>query len=150
VVILSATQVGVWVAFLLSSRRGPLSVVAVVVTLVAIGFASFRVVASALHPTRSLLVVLYLAMHALSVLVADFAFIYWRSGTRANWGMPLSHLDALFLTIGTLTTAGTGAPHTEWARGMLTLQMAVDVVCVTLITGLVISRVSSRRPAVPA
>jgi flagellar biosynthesis protein FliQ len=33
---------------------------------------------------------------------------------------------------------------------MLTLQMAVDVVCVTLITGLVISRVSSRRPAVPA
>ena len=152
VVILSATQVGVWLAFLLSSRRGPLSVVAIAVTLVAIAFASLRVVASALHPTRSVWVVLYLAVHALSVLVADFAFIYWRSGTRANWGMPLSHIDALFLTIGTLTTAGTGGigPHTEWARGMLTLQMTVDIVCVTLITGLVISRLSSRRPAIAA
>jgi hypothetical protein len=74
-----------------------------------------------------------------------------REGTEraghADGGTPLSRIDALFLTIGTLTTAGTGgiAAHTERARGMLTIQMTVDIVSVTLITGLVIARLSTRR-----
>jgi hypothetical protein len=152
IVLLSLTQVGVWLAFLLSGRRGSLSIVTIVLTVVVIAFASYRVVFSAIHPTRSLGAVLYLAAHALSVLVADFAFIYWRSGTAANWGMPLSHLDALFLAVGTLTTAGAAGivPHTEWARGMLAIQMVVDIVSVTLVTGLVISRLSVRRARAPA
>jgi Ion channel len=149
VLLLTVTDGGAWLAFLLASRRGPLTAVTLALTIVVVGFASIRVVASAMHPGRSLRLVLFLAAHALSVLIADFAFIYWRGGTRANWGMPLSHIDALFLTIGTLTTAGTGgiAPHTEWARGMLTIQMTVDIVSVTLITGLVIARLTAGRAA---
>lgn len=145
--LLSATEVGVWVSFLLSSRRGPASTVTIVLTVLVVAFASYRVVRGARRPERSLRAVLYLAGHALSVLVADFAAIYWRSGTRANWGMALTHLDAVFLTVGTLTTAGASgiSPHTEWARGMLTLQMTIDIVSVTLITGLVIARLSERR-----
>ena len=53
--------------------------------------------------------VLYLAGHALSVLVADFASIYWRSGTRGNWGMALTHLDALFLTVVSVPTVRNSA-----------------------------------------
>ena len=36
-------------------------------------------------------------------------------------------------------------PRGGWARGMLTLQMTIDIVSVTLITGLVIARLSERR-----
>jgi hypothetical protein len=77
-------------------------------------------------------------------LIGNFAFAYFLDGASGNWSIPLSHLDAILVSVGTLTTAGTGdvQPHTELARGLVTAQMALDVVVVTVVAGVVVWRLT--------
>ena len=36
-------------------------------------------------------------------LTQAFSYLYWKYGTTANFNMPLSRLDAVYFTLGTLT-----------------------------------------------
>jgi hypothetical protein len=73
--------------------------------------------------------------------VSMFSLIYWTYGTSHNFSTQLTHLDAIYFTMGTLSTAGTGniVPVSELARGLQTLQMLLDLgfllVAVTLVVG---------------
>ena len=80
-------------------------------------------------------------------LVCVFADLYYSIGTTRNFSMPLSHLDAIMVAVGTLSTAGTGdvAPKSELARGLLTTQMSLDVLFVGVVLALAVASLS--RPA---
>jgi voltage-gated potassium channel len=81
----------------------------------------------------------------LVVFVGVFSAIYWSYGTARNFGMPLTHLDAVYFTIGTLSTAGTGniVATSELARALQSLQMLLDLGFLLIAVTLVIMRFSS-------
>ena len=58
-----------------------------------------------------------------------FSVIYWTYGTSGNFSSRLTHLDAIYFTMGTLSTAGTGniVSVSQLARGLQTLQMLLDL-----------------------
>lgn len=49
-----------------------------------------------------------LTAYVLLVLTYCFTALYWHDGTKSNFSQPLSHIDALYVTIGTLSTVGSG------------------------------------------
>jgi hypothetical protein len=89
--------------------------------------------------------------NVLLLLVGDFARLYWTYGATTNWNLRLSRWDALYVAMGTLTTAGTGGiqPHSEFARRLLTAQMGVDLVVFTLLAGVVVWKLTEGRPPGP-
>lgn len=111
-------------------------------SLALVGIATLRVLHDD-HLKEVVVAVVYVGM----TVVTDFSLFYYSSGAHHNWSKPLTHLDALVVTFGTLTTAGTADihPHTEVARGLLLAQMIVDVFLVTILVGLLVGRVAARR-----
>ena len=135
-----------WVVFF-TARREPGEPITIVVIggIATAGLLLLPILsASRGHPPRLLLAGV---AYALSVMVGIFASTYWDAGSTRNWGVPLSRLDALYVALGTLTTAGTGqiAPRTETARGLVTAQLIVEVVLVPILLGVVVFAVSELR-----
>ena len=64
------------------------------------------------------------------------------NGTAANFGHPLSRLDAAYFEFGIFVTAGTSpiAPQSEFARRLVTIQYVVDIPFTLLVLALVVSR----------
>ena len=96
----------------------------------------------------------FAAVNYLLLFVADFSTYCLVHGTPNNWGMRLSHIDALLVTLGTLTTAGTSGltAHSELARRVLVVEMAVQLTVVGALLGLVVARLAqttSRHPRKP-
>jgi hypothetical protein len=81
-----------------------------------------------------------------SSLAATFSTLYWNYGTTGNFTERLTQLDAIYFTIGTLTTAGTGniSAISQVARGLQTLQMVLDIGFILFAVSLVVSEISSR------
>ena len=86
-----------------------------------------------------------LLVFVFSLLTQFFAYIYWSYGTIVNFNMPLSHLDALYFALGTLTTAGTGSvvAISETARRLQLLQMILDSGLILISVGLFVARFAS-------
>lgn len=65
-------------------------------------------------------------------------------GSTSNFSIYLSRLDAVYFAVGTLTTAGTGniSATSDLARGLQTIQMALDLVLVVFAVGLILPRLS--------
>jgi hypothetical protein len=63
-------------------------------------------------------------------IVTWFTFAYHSVGKDNNFSGKLTHLDALYFALGTLTTAGTGsvAPTSSLSRGLVSVQMIVDLI----------------------
>lgn len=78
-------------------------------------------------------------------LVINFAYLYWTHGTVHDFSQPLSHTDALYFALGTLSTAGTGtiSATSETSRGLVSLQMAVDILLLVVAVGMAISRLAA-------
>jgi hypothetical protein len=87
---------------------------------------------------------------AILVLVGAFAGLYSSSGSRANWTQQLTRLDALQLSLGTLTTAGAPGitPRSELARALMTTQLFVDIFAAIVLFGLLVARLAER-PRIP-
>ncbi len=138
-------QASVWWTFATSTHRSALGLGPTI----ALAVASFAILlipvmrAGQGWPTGTLIV---LVMGALSYLIELFANLYWNSGTRANWGAPLSHIDAVYIALGTLTTAGSGrlSPATDAVRRLVTLQLCVEVLLVPIVVGIVVYGVTER------
>jgi hypothetical protein len=88
---------------------------------------------------------LILAANLLFLVIFGFAFAYYAIGGASEWTAPLTHLDALYVALGTLSTAGTGsiAPVGQGSRGLVSLQMFVDIVVMVLAVGVLVSRLSA-------
>jgi hypothetical protein len=76
-----------------------------------------------------------------------FSSTYWSYGVPPNFNIPLTHLDAFYFMLGTLSTAGTGTINatSELARGLQAVQMAVDLGLVVFAVSLVVSRFVSSK-----
>jgi hypothetical protein len=140
-------QVSIWVAFAMTSSKQPESIFGV---LLLVSFTLMWITATVWLARRDdthLLVLGFAAVNTVIFLVAYFATFYLSYGTRTNWNMRLTHLDALMVALGTLTTAGTGdiQPRSETARTLLTGQMAIDLVVVTVMSAFVLNRFVARR-----
>ena len=79
-----------------------------------------------------------------AVLLETFTLVYWSHGTSRNFGMPLSHFDAFYFALGTLTT-GTGniSAVTEASRRIQTTQMVLDLAFIGFIVALLMARYST-------
>ena len=90
-------------------------------------------------------------VNALLTIIGVFASIYWDSGGIHNFTYKLSHLDAVYFTLGTLTT-GTGniSAISEYSRGVQTIQLVCDLALMGFAAAVVFGRfadfVASRPP----
>ena len=85
----------------------------------------------------------------LALLFFGFSLIYYDLGSKELWSPDdLSHVSALFVTMGTIVTAGFAGiePKSDWVRGLLVLQMIVDTVLVATLGTLVLQRYSEGPP----
>jgi hypothetical protein len=73
--------------------------------------------------------------------------VYWHIGTAKNFGQSLTHLDATYFTVGTLTTTGTGtiSPQSQSARLLVTVQYAVDLVFLAVVLSVFAGRLAAER-----
>lgn len=120
---------------------GPIFVVpAVVATCV---FAYLVISASRFGSTFDIAMAL---LFALSSVIAMFSVLYWNYGTTNNFSANLTQLDAIYFSVGTLSTAGTGniSAISETARGLQTLQMILDIVLIVFAVSLAVAEISSR------
>jgi Ion channel len=83
----------------------------------------------------------------LTIFVLLFSLLYWNYGTPANFNISLTRLDAIYFSIGTLSTAGTGNLNatSELARGLQALQMVLDLGFLLIAVTLVVNRLASSK-----
>lgn len=111
---------------------------------------SVGIVRTATEPTRrpevTLITVATLVFLVLYVIVL-FAWTYWDIGTLTNFGQRLTHIDAIYVSVGTLSTAGTGSisAMSKLARGVQSAQMTIDMVLVVFVGGVVVTRYTAGR-----
>lgn len=98
------------------------------------------------NPGERVAVALWWVANTFATIALVFANIYWAIGTKVNFGVELSRVDALYFSLGTLTTAGTGtiAPTSSFARGLVSVQMALDFAFVATAVTIVITRWSEK------
>jgi hypothetical protein len=85
--------------------------------------------------------------YLLVLLFFGFSLIYYDLGSKRFWSPgDLSHVSAMFVTMGTIVTAGYAGlePTSDWVRGLQVLQMIVDIVLVGTVGGLVLQRYTAR------
>jgi hypothetical protein len=135
-------QIPLWVRFLTENKRIPLD------ALNTAGYCSdvFMVILAifvfvALRANAWIIFGIFAT--AVIALVGTFAWIYWINGTRQNFGISLSHLDAVYFVLGTLTT-GTGniSAITELSRAIQTAQIVCDFALLVFGAGVVVSRLA--------
>lgn len=87
-----------------------------------------------------------MVVYTFLLITVEFAMLYWTIGTKANFTVELSRVDAIYFALGTLTTAGTGsiAPTSDLARALVSGQMVVDLVFVAGVLTIAITRWSER------
>jgi hypothetical protein len=71
-----------------------------------------------------------------------FSFVYYLLGNLHHWSTPLSHVDAIYVTVGTLTTAGSAgiSAKGDLTHSVLIGQMILDLLCVTVSLALILHR----------
>ncbi len=106
------------------------------------------IVAKYMNLVSSTLGIYFDLVFSLLTFVSMFSLIYWTFGTSHNFSARLTHLDAIYFTIGTLSTAGTGniVPVSELARGLQTVQMLLDLGFLLVAVTLVVGRLAANRP----
>jgi hypothetical protein len=109
--------------------------------LISVAYACFTI-AFARNPARRIVYAAIFAVGTITSFVYTFGAVYYEYGTTHNWTSQLSHLDALFVAVGTLTTGGTGdlQPQSELARGLLLAEMVTAILVFTTMVTVVIHR----------
>jgi hypothetical protein len=85
--------------------------------------------------------------YLLVLLFFGFSLIYYYLGSKQLWSpSDLSHVSAMFVTMGTIVTAGFASiePKSDWVRGLLLLQMIVDIVLVATVGSMALQRYTER------
>jgi len=103
--------------------------------------APFELLAGARSATRAELFGKF--AYLLVLLFVGFSLIYYYVGSKQLWSPDdLSHVSAMFVTMGTIVTAGFAGiePKSDWIRGLLVLQMTIDIVLVATVGSMALQR----------
>jgi DNA-binding transcriptional regulator YhcF (GntR family) len=128
-----------WLNFLDTQKRGTFTGSGMLVISVVIAVNAMLLL---LAVGRSVLANLLGLAYAFSALTFLFSTLYWGYGEPPNFTPSLTHLDAIYFAVGTLTTAGTGniSALSEFSRGLQTTQMVLDFILVVFVVAVVIPR----------
>lgn len=75
-----------------------------------------------------------------------FAIVYYWHGDTVNFNEPLSKIDALYFTVGTMTTgADPVEPMSEIMRGVVTFQQVVGFLAFSVFLAILLNHLASRR-----
>ncbi len=146
IVMMVLTDVIIFQGFL-ASPTGSVGVFGIVTVLACALLQGSLLAATAMvQPTWNALL---MAANMLFIVVVGFGGLYYEIGKASNWGLTLTHLDAIYVALGTLSTAGTGniAPISETSRCLVSLQMGADIVVVVLALGVLVGRISQAAPS---
>jgi hypothetical protein len=144
-VILALAQCLVWLAFFfIWVQRGTPGVVLIPICIL-IGVIVVGAIFFHIRKIDDLQLVFISLINIFFLIIIDFGYLYWGFGTRANFNITLSHFDAIYFALGTLTTVGAGSIEatSETARVIQSAQMFIDVALVLFAAGLIIGRASS-------
>ena len=136
----------VWTAFVLDNERPAGGAPVAVIILTSFGICGYiSGLISACLDRKKLSTVLLTLIFCVAFTLGTFSYFYWSYGTPSNFGVSLTHLDAFYFAMGTLSTAGTGTINasSELARGLQTAQTGLDSVLVLFAIGLVVARFTS-------
>jgi hypothetical protein len=143
-IIVSVALVIMWISYMLNDNRSGLPLPLIILWY-------FFLIAAVGLPIQSVMNKDSLSSIALTLIfsvvyfLAFFSALYWSYGTSSNFNVPLTHFDALYFALGTLSTAGTGTINatSELARGLQAAQMTLDLALVVFALGLVVARFTS-------
>lgn len=84
------------------------------------------------------------ALLAANIILLFFSTTYFVIGNTANFSQHLTRLDAFYVALGNLTTAGSGNiyPTTDKARGFVTIQYGADIILLTGLISFILLRLS--------
>jgi hypothetical protein len=87
------------------------------------------------------------AFWALVAVVSVSSGLYYSVGGIGHWSPGLSHVDAIYVAVGTLTTAGASGivPTSNLTRALVVTQMLADIVLFTIMGAVVLDRLTQRR-----
>ncbi|HTZ91699.1 MAG TPA: ion channel [Streptosporangiaceae bacterium] len=126
-----------WVGYILIERRLSPSTFSLVqysigdaLAVLWLGFVIVR------RPNVSSIRAIAMVVAAASIILVNFSFSYYYIGATKNFSRPLTRLDAFYVALGNLTTAGSGDiyPISEKARALVSGQYVADVI---LFSGLI-------------
>ena len=135
------------IAFLSKHKREREGVLSAVIVALAFVLA-ILLVRAARSETSVRMLIASVALILLGVVLV-FAGLYWNYGTTANFNQKLTHLDATYVAVGTLSTVGTGniLATSETARALQAGQMALDFVIVVFgLSAIVVRYMGQRMP----
>ena len=117
---------------LLQYLSGDIWGIATVVVAVWLGFTAARVASA--------------VVWALFLILINFSYLYWSHGAPPDFNHTLSHLDAIYFAVGTLTTAGTGSLEamSETARELQLFQMVLGFALIAFAVSVAVTRFASR------
>jgi cytochrome c biogenesis factor len=142
-------MVGVsWGVFLLSRTRRHQGVFSILVIAVIVVVFLFLISQPSKDGLPKWMLTAQLVTAAL-LLIVVFAWAYWSYGATSNFTVKLSHLDAIYFAVGTLSTAGTGniAAKTDVSRGLQTAEMIAGMVLILFAVSVFIARFVRREEA---
>lgn len=106
-----------------------------------------------LHGIARRKLALPLLVTMLSMFLNSFTSVYWTLswGSPSSFNEPLTKMDALYFTLTTFSTTGYGDIHplTEAARAVVSVQMMIDVLLLTVAAAIVINRAFERDEEAP-
>jgi hypothetical protein len=136
-----------WGLFSVTHYQGPLLVIVVIAVSVVLAIATVMVIRAAVGNWR-LAVLLPLLLVVASTLLCAFAEMYYNLGYSDH----LSHGDAIYIAIGTFSTAGFSLvqPTGSGYKILQTIQMGLDSIFVLIAVAAVVARlVDTKREAAP-
>ncbi len=108
-------------------------------------FLAWQIVRAARERTTSLPFVVSAFLLLLASYLLQLSLFYYRLGNPPNWNIPLTKDDAIYVTVGTLTTGASGiSPVSEAAHNALIIQQVVDLLILSVVIAFVVDRFRHR------
>ena len=141
-------QAGLWTSLFTVGRASSAGLYVVIPTVIPAVFAVAGLTFLLISVTRfgSALDIAMALLLGFSTLLADFSVLYWAYGSSGNFTENLTRLDAIYFSVGTLSTAGTGniSAVSPTARGLQTVQMILDIAFIVFAVSLALAKLSAQ------
>jgi hypothetical protein len=136
-------QLAVWPWFIAATERGHISAWAITFIVLALAVNLFLIVLS-VRPS-DLIGVIPIFVSAVLIVIGTFSYFYWEHGTAKEFHITLTHFDAFYFAIGTLST-GTGniSAISTTSRVLQSLQMITDFILIVFVAAAIFARISTR------
>ena len=136
-------QLAVWPWFFTATERGHISAWAIFSIVLALAV-NLAFIILFVRPS-DLIGVIPIFVSAILVVIGTFSYLYWEYGTTKEFHINLTHFDAFYFTIGTLST-GTGniSAISTTSRALQTVQMITDFILIVLVAGAIFGRIFSK------